>query len=73
MTQMKEKEILINFILAVLTTTLGASLWIFCEIGFRKGFLLPEYALAWKGVGQALLALGLIWISLSALKKLLAS
>jgi len=70
---MDAREIRFNWFLSTLATTAGALCWIVCALGLRKGFLLPEYALSWKGVGQAVFALGLIWMALTTLKKLLSS
>ena len=70
MTQMSPREIRINLLFAGATTTVGALLWILCSIGLWKDVFLPEYALAWRGVGQALVVLGLIWIGLANLKRI---
>ena len=71
MTEMRAREVWLNLILALAVSALGLVMRLLGTLGHKKNLLLPEYALTIKGVGGAVLAIGLLWLGLALLKRLL--
>ncbi len=69
MTEMRAKEVRVNLILAIATTAIGLGMGVLGSMGLTKNLFLPEYARTTKGVGIAVLIVGLIWLGLTLIKR----
>ncbi len=70
MTVMRAREVRINLILSIATALLGVLLRLGAILALKYNWFLPEYANTTKGVGGALIVLGLVWIGLTVIKKM---
>ncbi len=72
MTVMLAREVRINLILAMSTTVLGVLMRVGGILALKNQWFLPEYTTTTKGVGGALIVLGLLWLGLSLIKRMTA-
>ncbi len=69
MADMRAREVRINLILAVLLTVIGLAMRLLGVIALKNELFLPEYATTLKGIGAAVLAIGLLWLGLALIKR----
>ncbi len=72
MTVMRAREVRTNLILSIATAVLGVLMRLWGTLALKFNWFLPEYDATIKGCGGVLVVLGLIWVCLTAIKRVTA-